>query len=91
MERFASRQRNPWIGLAPDDLYRTANISEHRFDFCGVLFVGLRELPVEALSPFFGKPRLDKLFEVLGIDLVRDRALDVGLREWICGGKPRPR
>ncbi len=75
MKRFASLQRDPWIVLAPDYRYRTPNIPERRLDFGGIFFVGLRELPIEASSSLLGKPRLDKLPEISGIDVIYDRPL----------------
>ncbi|WP_287298550.1 hypothetical protein, partial [Mesorhizobium sp.] len=77
MKRFASLQRDPWIVLAPNYLYRTPDITERRLDFGGIFFVGLRELPIEASSSLLGKPRLDKFLEISGRDVIYDRPLDV--------------
>ncbi|WP_287355732.1 hypothetical protein, partial [Mesorhizobium sp.] len=75
MKRFASLQRDPWIVLAPDYFYRTPNFPEHRLNLSGIFFISLRELPIEASSSLLGKPRLDKLLEISGIDVVDDRPL----------------
>jgi hypothetical protein len=79
MQRFAPRQRNPWIVLAPEYSYRAPNVAEHRLDFGGILLIRLRELPIEACPSLLGQPRLDQLLDIARIDVVDHRPLDVGL------------
>src|SRR5688500_5322881 len=81
MKRFASLQWDPWIVLAPDDFDRTSNIPKRRLDLGGMLFVRLRELPIEAPSSLPGKPRLDQLLKVTGLHVVDDRALEASLHD----------
>ncbi|WP_367185520.1 hypothetical protein [Mesorhizobium ventifaucium] len=88
MKRFASLQRDPWIVLAPDYLYRTPDIPERRLDFGGIFFVGLRELPIEASSASHGSTSFSKSpesmsFAIAPLIYASTTAL------WICGGRPR--
>jgi hypothetical protein len=79
MKGSPSLQRYPWVFLAPEDLYRAADILEHRLDLGCEFFIGLRELPIEADSSILGEPRLRQLLEVVWIDLGHDRTVNVRL------------
>lgn len=73
----ASVPGDPGIGLAPEDEGGAADLTEHRFDFCGIALVCLGELAVEADLPPFGEPGHHERLQIFEIETPCQGTLDV--------------